>query len=295
MIAFVVNKILRHYFVPHHSNNYRARSLHPTALIFYIVIIFAFQITLPIIKRIEPNVLGYATNITVEQILILVNKEREKAGLAPLNLSPELSEAAKKKASDMFNKNYWAHVSPTGITPWYFITSSGYNYLYAGENLAKDFSTSEEVVQAWMKSPTHRANILKPEYKDIGLTVMNGSLLNSDTTLVVQEFGSRIDDSLAQKETLPEVLPTLPVVRSESVAKVDLLESTNQKAPVYSFKLSRTVSLLMTEFLLLVLLVDGIYIWRTRTLRLSGHTLAHIIFLGSLIGAMGVTGIGVIL
>ncbi len=290
-MKFAAGRILRHYFIPHESNNYKARSLQPTALIFYIIVIFAFQIIVPITKQVGPSVLGYATNITVEQILDLVNKEREKAGLAPLSLSKELSTAATKKAADMFANNYWAHVSPTGITPWDFITSSGYNYLYAGENLAKDFSTSEEVVQAWMRSPTHRANILKPEYKDIGLAVMNGSLLNSDTTLVVQEFGSKINDSLA-KET---ILPTLPAVQSQSVADVSLIESTSQKPVIYSFKISKTFSQIIAEFLLIVLLIDAFYIWRTRTMRLSGHTLAHIIFLGSLIGAMGATGIGVIL
>lgn len=147
---------LRHYFLPHEANNYKAKSIHTSALVFYIVLLFVLQMFFSVTKKMEPNILGYATNVTVEKVLDLVNRERTKANLKPLALSPELSQAATSKANDMFMKDYWAHVSPTGTTPWYFITSSGYNYLYAGENLAKDFATSEEVVAAWMKSPTHR-------------------------------------------------------------------------------------------------------------------------------------------
>jgi len=282
-------KVIRHYFIPHESNNYKARSLHPTFLIFYIVLLFAFQMFISLTRKIEPNILGFATDVTVEKILVLVNDERKKANLNPLTVSPELSNAATQKAADMFGNNYWAHVSPTGTTPWQFITSAGYNYLYAGENLAKDFSTSDEVVQAWMKSPTHRANILKPEYNNIGLAIMNGKLQGSETTLVVEEFGSKMENN-AFAET-PK-----PSVESETAAKPLSLGTTKQKSSlVFPLKFSKTFSLLMAEFLLVVLLIDGIYIWRTRTMRLSGHTLAHIIFLMSLLGAMGATGIGVIL
>ena len=283
-----LKKIVRHYFIPHESNNYKARSLHPTSLIFYIILLFVFQMIISFAKRIEPNILGYATDITVEKILFLVNQERAKANLNPLIVSPELSNAATQKATDMFGNNYWAHVSPTGVTPWQFITSSGYNYLYAGENLAKDFVTSEEVVQAWMKSSTHKANILKPEYTNIGLAIMNGRLQGNETTLVIQEFGSKVDNTLAAKSTIP-------VVRSETVSELPPVEVAGQKSSLSPIKISKTFSLFIAEFLLVVLLIDGIYMWRAQTMRLSSHTLAHIIFLFSLIGAMGATGIGVIL
>src|SRR3972149_542290 len=164
-----IKKAIYHYFVPHESNNYRARTIHHSSLIFYILLLLLFQSSFPIIRKINPNILGYATNINVERIIEIVNIKRKEVNIGPLIVSAELSEAATKKASDMFSQNYWAHVSPTGITPWVFITQSGYDYVYAGENLAKSFNTSEEVVEAWMNSQTHRANILKPEYTDIGI------------------------------------------------------------------------------------------------------------------------------
>jgi hypothetical protein len=118
---------------------------------------------------------------------------------------------------------------------------------------------------------------------------MNGKLQGNETTLVVEEFGSKMENN-AFAET-PK-----PSVESETAVKpLSLGTAKQESSPVFPLKFSKTFSLLMAEFLLVVLLIDGIYIWRTRTMRLSGHTLAHIIFLMSLIGAMGATGIGVIL
>lgn len=250
-----------------------------------------------LVKRVNPSVLGFATDITVEKVLELVNGKREENNLPPLVLSSELSQAATKKASDMFINNYWAHISPTGTTPWNFITSSGYQYLYAGENLAKDFDKTEDMVGAWMSSTTHRANILKPEYTDIGLSVMNGKLNGSDTTLVVQEFGSR---AVIQADTDKKGIETAKAKQAtvSNTANIHLSASggvIGNRRNIISPEITKTASLVLTEFLLIVLFLDSLYIWKFKPLRISGHSIAHIIFLGALIGAMGATGIGVIL
>src|SRR3989338_7619435 len=173
---------LKHYFFPHQTNNYRAKTLHHDHLLFYIILLLFIQSFYTFFKKVNPDILGYATNIQIEEILELVNTERQKSGLTPLTRSGELDKAAVEKASDMFSKNYWAHISPTGTTPWEFITKSGYKYVYAGENLAKSFDNSRDVVEAWMKSPTHMANILKPEYSEIGIAVKDGILNKEETT-----------------------------------------------------------------------------------------------------------------
>lgn len=199
--------LLRHYFVPHESNNWRAKSLHPHFLVFYIALLLFVQVRFGY-PGVSGSVLGYATSISAERLLELVNEQRTKSGVPALSLSSELNQAAIGKAGDMFAKNYWAHISPTGETPWTFITRAGYRYIYAGENLAKSFNTSEEVVAAWMNSPTHRANILKSEYSEIGFAVLNGRLRGEETTLVVQEFGARTSAAPIAKAAPTVVEPT---------------------------------------------------------------------------------------
>lgn len=290
---------LHHYFLPHESNNFRAKMLHNSAVAFYIVLLLFFQTSTDILKHFRPNILGYATDISVEKILELVNAKRTEANLAPLKLSDQLSQAATQKAQDMFSKNYWAHVSPTGTSPWAFINSAGYEYTYAGENLARNFNTSQEVVDAWMNSKTHRDNILKPEYSDLGLAVLNGRLVGEETTLVVQEFGAK-SKSLVQNPAPPQtILPSVAPQPNQLAGIIAADETTGLtvgKPPLFPYPfLNKSFSLLVAEFLLVVLFIDSIYLWKTKTSRLSGHNLAHFIFLASLIGAMGATGFGVIL
>jgi hypothetical protein len=283
-----IKRLIIHYFFPHESNNYKARTLHTEVLVYYIILFLSFQFFSSLVKRSQLNILGYATDITVDKVFSLVNQERVKNNLSPLKLSAELSNAATTKASDMFSKDYWAHISPTGVAPWSFITSSGYNYLYAGENLAKNFTTSEEVVSAWMNSPTHRANILKPEYNDIGLSVMNGRLSGEEITLVVQEFGAKGGEKVAEKQPEGRQLAANEVKSNNTYLA-------QQKNIALPSTFTKQFSFAFAEFLLIILFIDTIYIWKFKTMRFSGHSLSHIIFLGALIGAMGATGIGVIL
>lgn len=125
--------------------------------------------------------------LTARQILNLVNDDRAKHGLAQLAFDPTLNLAALAKAEDMINKNYFAHVSPEGKKPWDWFKNLGYNYSYAGENLAEGYTDPIDLENSWMSSPTHRANILSPFYSEIGLAVVN----RDDTNIIVQFFGSK--------------------------------------------------------------------------------------------------------
>ena len=295
---------LKYYFYPHEGNNFKGKILHHQYLIAFIVILSFFQILFPIYKRSNPDILGYAKDITIDRILVLVNAEREKENLTLLTLNSDLNTAAAKKATDMFGKNYWAHISPTGTTPWQFITDSGYQYLYAGENLAKSVNTSDEVVKAWMNSPTHRANIMKKEYTDIGLAVMNGSLNGEETTLVVQEFGAQTPIAQANTKTITppiEISPTITVDYKPLLAGNLSQENNNPDKSISNtfinsiFKMQKTISLIIAELMLVALFIDSIYIWKHQTIRVSGHNFAHLVFFAALLIAMGATGIGVIL
>jgi len=118
------------------------------------------------------------------------NQARASEQLAPLARSTALDQAAQMKADDMAKYGYFAHWSPDGISPWHWFEVAGYKYQHAGENLAVHFTDSEAVVDAWLNSPTHRANIMNGNYTEIGIGTAQGNYENYDTVFVVQMFGT---------------------------------------------------------------------------------------------------------
>lgn len=182
---------LKKLFIPHHTNQYHPYSTrHYTLIGFSILLLILNFVVFPSLGIKTGTVL--ASNIDTTELISLANKERKSVGLGDLQYNEELTRAALAKGQDMLKKQYWSHFGPNGETPWQFIISSGYNYVYAGENLAKDFSTSFDAHLAWMNSPTHRANILNANYRDVGISVVTGNLNGKETTIIIQMFGSRI-------------------------------------------------------------------------------------------------------
>lgn len=123
-------------------------------------------------------------------VAVLTNEARAADDLGELHVDEKLTRAAQAKAEDMAEKGYFAHVSPDGTTPWYWIIREEYLYVYAGENLAVNFDESEDVVEAWLASPTHRFNIMKRQYTDIGIGIATGTYKGREATFVVQMFGA---------------------------------------------------------------------------------------------------------
>ncbi len=183
-------KKIKKWLWPHKKNKYRPYALRPLGLAIFLVVVALMPLAYNLSSAHKPQVLGYATDISAYNIYSLTNVERQSAGVPALSLNSRLSTAAENKAKDMFANDYWAHVSPTGVEPWSFITNAGYSYTAAAENLAKDFLTSSGVITGWMDSSEHRDNMLNPAYKDVGFAVMNGSLLGSQTTLVVAMYAA---------------------------------------------------------------------------------------------------------
>lgn len=108
-----------------------------------------------------------------QQVLDIVNQERSKAGLKPLTMNDKLSKVAMAKAQDMYNNNYFDHQSPTYGSPFDMMKSFGVTYNSAGENIAKGQSSPSEVMNQWMNSPGHRANILNSGFTQIGIAYYN--------------------------------------------------------------------------------------------------------------------------
>jgi len=281
---------IAHLFTPRHSNNHRARLLHASSMVGYLLLFVAIQFFLGFVHRVNPNILGYATDVTVADLLDETNKQRVSQGLLPLELNEKLSNAARVKAEHMFANDYWAHNAPDGTSPWVFILGENYEYLVAGENLAKNFDNSGGVVDAWMLSPSHRENLLKDDYRDIGFAIVDGVLQGEETTLVVQMFGtekgaslSRVDvnvpDAQAGEANAQEFknkgevagIPAEVLVNDASAVK---------KRPLFDlFSVQRRVSLVMLLFLIAVLAVDGYFVYMHKTVRIAGRNWAHVIFL----------------
>lgn len=118
------------------------------------------------------------------------NSARSGEGLTLLQRNEALDLVAELKAQDMAEKEYFSHWSPEGVSPWHWFNVVGYEYLHAGENLAVHFTDSESVVDAWLDSPTHRANILNNSYQEIGVGTAKGKYEGYDTVFVVQVFGT---------------------------------------------------------------------------------------------------------
>ena len=110
-----------------------------------------------------------------EQVVALVNQERKKAGLAPLTHRADIKNVAEKKAMDMINSNYFSHTSPNYGSPFDMLKAFGVSYRTAGENIAKGQKSPQEVMNAWMNSSGHRANILNGSYTSIGVGYYNGA------------------------------------------------------------------------------------------------------------------------
>ena len=141
-------------------------------------------------------VLSYATNIDAAALLSATNSRRSTANVQNLSINSQLTSAAQAKANDMANRNYWAHNTPDGSPPWTFITNAGYSYSKAGENLACGFNQSTDVITGWYNSPSHKENLLLPDYQEIGFGIANadnyscGDLAPSQQTIIVAMYGT---------------------------------------------------------------------------------------------------------
>jgi len=201
-------------FIPNSGNNHHPRILKHRTLFGYSVLLILLKVAAIVLPVALPSSSLFSSAITPINIVELTNQTRGNLGLGELKANSLLAAAATAKANDIINNQYFAHTSPAGLNPWYWIDKAGYNYLYAGENLAIHYESAEDVTEGWLASPTHRANIVQPKYNDIGVGVAYGIFDGVESTVVVQMFG------------VPEVTP-VPVAKSTSPAATNLA-----KAPV---------------------------------------------------------------
>lgn len=144
---------------------------------------------------------AHASSINLQNIVKLTNYEREKLGLSTLTINNILTSAAQAKAQDMISGDYFEHTGPDGRQPWDWIKNAGYSYIFAGENLAIDFRNAEDVMKAWMKSETHKDNIIDSNYSEIGIGVAQGNYKGRQSIIVVQMFGTPDEKTKSQSNS----------------------------------------------------------------------------------------------
>jgi len=201
-------------FIPHKENQYRPHLIRRYGLMTILILVIAAQAGY--IFSSNGKVLGDESTVTESALLQETNNERAKDQIAPLKMNAKLSQAAFLKGQDMLKRQYWGHDAPDGTTPWQWFDTVGYNYTYAGENLAKNFHTVEAVTAAWMASSEHRANILNAHYSEAGFAVVSGILSDKPVTLVVALYGEPV--SLATT-AMTQTSTSAPVEKSESLVE----------------------------------------------------------------------------
>lgn len=160
--------------------------------------------------------------VSAAEVVTLTNKERSEKDIPVLQRNSLLDQAAQMKAQDMAANGYYAHVSPDGLTPMHWVGKVGYKYLIIGENLVVNRTDAEQVVDAFMGSPGHRANILRTDFTEIGIGVANGVYKGKDATFTVQIFAAPYPQVVPKVVVKPVPAPTKTPVPTKPVAAVSV-------------------------------------------------------------------------
>ena len=241
---------LKSIFVPQEANLFEPPALRQRALLGYGLGLLVLKIIVIAFIIYFPKTDFFAV-INSQNLVNLINQERTAKNLSSLEINTKLNQAASLKAQNMIENNYFDHTSPSGISPWYWFSQAGYNFVWAGENLAMHFTDTDAVFDAWMASPGHRDNILSPNFKDIGVAVATGQIDGRQTTVSVLAFGS---PAVAQPKTSPVAktnIPNQPAPKTETVNETQKVgeaeEQTPKNAPSAEPKLAGEENIELTQ------------------------------------------------
>ncbi|MEX1026986.1 MAG: CAP domain-containing protein, partial [Candidatus Paceibacterota bacterium] len=180
---------LKHLLIPHRGNGHKPHLLRDVAVEAMLGAVVVLLVVSFAGRSLAPHV-DFLAAVYPSVLADLANESRAEHDLPALIESEVLAEAARLKAAHMIAEDYFEHVSPDGVTPWYWFDLVGYRYTLAGENLAINFDDSEPLNEAWMNSPAHRDNILGAGFSEVGIATAEGVLNGRNTTVVVQLFGT---------------------------------------------------------------------------------------------------------
>jgi hypothetical protein len=245
------------YFIPHEANDHQPYVLRVPAMVKILsVVLFLEIIFLVQILFVFPNT-NYFASILPSVVVDLTNRERIENKEGSLVVSTSLEQAAKMKAEDMVMHGYFSHESPDGVSPWDWIKRTGYEFAYAGENLAINFFDSKDVVDAWMNSTGHRANILDKRYTEIGIGTAKGVYKGKEALFVVQFFATPTTQTSGEQKMVSIVRSEQTSSRQpQNIAGVAVSKKEVGEAPMYSSLFQKVLSTPrgMNTYILLVLL-----------------------------------------
>lgn len=197
---FDMQKHLKDFFIPHEGNEYTPHSLQKIA-VFCMGILILLSFILANLHSVVWITSDWLVSTILPAVIVdLTNQERESYALTDLRRNATLDLAATLKAQHMANNQYFAHYAPDGTSPWHWFSVADYKFVHAGENLAIHFSDSDAVVNAWMNSPTHKANIVNGNFTEIGVGTAQGMYEGYQTVYVVQLFGAPARTQVAGAE-----------------------------------------------------------------------------------------------
>ncbi len=203
--------VLKHLFIPHDKNDYKPHFFREFSVA---IVLFGSTFMLGASYGssflIHKTVLG--ASVVASVLVDLTNDNRMTYHEKPLIRNAKLDTAAQLKGEDMAKFGYFAHESPAGVTPWHWFKQAGYAFVYAGENLAINFTESSDIEKAWLDSPTHKANLLDVKFHEIGIATVEGTYENNPTIFVVQMFGTPAYADTGVPVSTTPVLQSAPLV-----------------------------------------------------------------------------------
>lgn len=304
----VLAQKISHLVFPRESNNYKSVVLQSSSLLFMSAILLVLQLFVSVVQTPKLNILGYASQISPSEVIRLTNQKRIENGQGILVENTILSQAALAKGTHMLENDYWAHVAPDGTDPWYFFDSVQYEYQFAGENLARDFSNPDSAVDAWMASPTHRDNLLSSRYDEIGVAVVEGDLNGVDTTIIVQLFGKKANSApsvpvvaaqsnqaLASETLNDEFEEKLAAEVPQETVKYENYTGVSIQKQVSPLDVTKVISFGLIGLFSLALIIDILIITRRKITRIAGRSFAHLAFFGMILAIILIAKAGSII
>jgi hypothetical protein len=248
---------LKKYFIPHSGNNYHPHFLHTKRAILYSILfvgikvfLVALVVLIPLPALVAPDVLSGEQT----RLVALINNLRGQKNREPLAVRALLNRSSELKAEDMAVQQYFSHTGPDNHDLKYFLKQAGYSYRTAGENLAMGFFSADDVLAAWIKSPTHYQNLIDSEYAELGTSMVSGLYTDIPTAYAVAHFGAprslvaqpatTSPVTLAEvKNEVPAEAPKIPVVRvlSQKTGAV-IVQTTERKPTTLPIKLGFDIS-----------------------------------------------------